>query len=106
MEEDMVYLEELINFAILLNTHCVIEKKEIRAIENLINRVKELEENQIWSEATISGLKQDFIPKSKIREKMEEYEWAIESYDCSIADYKQSQAVGSWNVLRKLLEDK
>jgi len=42
-------------------------------VENLINRVKELEENQIWSEATITGLKQDFIPKSKIRENIEEY---------------------------------
>lgn len=46
------------------------EEKNV-AIEALINRVKELEENRIWSEETISGLKQDFIPKSKIREKIE-----------------------------------
>ena len=54
------------------------EERQVRlAIENLIKRVKYLEENRIWSEETISGLKQDFIPKSKIREKIEQYNMMI-----------------------------
>lgn len=54
---------------------------------------------------TTEKLQKETIWKSKVKEKIEEYKWAIESYDSSIADYKQSQAVGSWNALRKLLEE-
>lgn len=42
----------------------------------------------------------------KIKAKIEEYKWSIESYDCDEADYKQSQAVGAWNVLQSLLKEK
>ena len=54
-------------------------KKEVQAIENLINRVKELEEeNTIYA---LEGkniklehhIKDNYIPKSKIREKIEEH---------------------------------
>lgn len=51
----------------------------------------------------LETIKELFIPKSVIREKIEEYEWAIKSYDCDIADYKQSQDVGSYMALVKLL---
>ena len=37
-------------------------------IENLIIENKELKENQIWSEATIEGLKKDFVPVAKLKE--------------------------------------
>ena len=37
-------------------------------IENLIIENKELKENQIWSEATIEGLKKDFVPAAKLKE--------------------------------------
>jgi len=42
--------------------------------------------------------------QDKIKAKIEENKWAIEHYDCDEADYKQSQAVGAWNVLQRLLE--
>lgn len=44
MEEDIVYLQEVIDFATLPNTHCLIEEKEIKAIRNLLTRYKQLEE--------------------------------------------------------------
>lgn len=104
--------------------NCEISYIEIQEIKKLLNRVTELkqdiEKQKTYYEFARELIEKyhnlinnifkicsdNYIPKGKIREKIEEYEWAIESYDCSIADYKQSQAVGSWNVLRKLLEDK
>lgn len=44
------------------------------------------------------------ISVQKVKDMMKEKEWALQSYDCTKADYKQSQAIGAWNVLRKLLE--
>ena len=45
------------------------------------------------------------ISKDKIREKMQEYYEKANPYDCDTADYKQSQEIGGWNALRKLLEE-
>ena len=42
--------------------------------------------------------------KDKIKAKMKEKEWSLENYDCTEADYKQSQAIGAWSVLQSLLE--
>ena len=36
----------------------------------------------------------------------QEKEWALESYDCDEADYKQSQAIGAWQVLQELIEER
>ena len=44
------------------------------------------------------------IPIQKVKDKIEEKEWAIKSYDCDTANYKQSQAIGAWQVLQELLE--
>ena len=46
---------------------------------------------------------QEYISKNKIKELLHKYEWSIKHYDCDQADYKQSQCVGAWNVLTKLL---
>ena len=45
------------------------------------------------------------VSKDKIREKMQEYYEKANPYDCDTADYKQSQEIGGWNALRKLLEE-
>ena len=45
------------------------------------------------------------VSKDKIREKMQEYYEKASPYDCDTADYKQSQEIGGWNALRKLLEE-
>lgn len=46
----------------------------------------------------------NYIPIQKVKDKIEEKEWAIKSYDCDTANYKQSQAIGAWQVLQELLE--
>ena len=45
------------------------------------------------------------ISKDKIRKKMQEYYEKASPYDCDTANYKQSQEIGGWNALRKLLEE-
>ena len=49
---------------------------------------------------------EECIPIQKVKEKMKEQEWALESYDCVEADYKQSQAIGAWSVLQELIEER
>ena len=49
-------------------------------------------------------LSNDYISVQKVKDKIEEKEWAIKSYDCDTADYKQSQAIGAWQVLQELIE--
>lgn len=44
------------------------QKETIEKQQKEIEEIEELKENQIWSEATIEGLKMDFIHKDKIRE--------------------------------------
>lgn len=95
-------------------------KRLIEITENLIADNKRLDkENQALFEAynfndtnllakTLKEYRKEIlnsIPKSKVREKIEKYKWAIEHYDCDEADYKQSQAVGAWNVLYRLLQE-
>lgn len=41
------------------------------AIDTVLNYIEELEKREIWSTATMQGLKNDFIPKQKIRDKIE-----------------------------------
>ena len=41
---------------------------------NIRKENKELKDNQLWSEATIEGLKERFIPKEKVDTKIKEYE--------------------------------
>ena len=131
MEEDIKILETQIQackeckFATC--EQCEISYTEVKAIENLIARNKELEEEnkglkielEIKKYCKVDELSGDLIyyknlakeyqgssiSKSKIKEKIKRYEWAIEHYDCDEADYKQSQDVGAWNALQQLLED-
>ena len=46
------------------------------------------------------------IPIQKVKDIQKEKEWALERYDCDEADYKQSQAIGAWSVLQKLIEER
>lgn len=74
--------------------------------ECLIEKVKELEtENHTQRKIIMSAYDRGWIPKQKIKDKMKKYEWSMKCYDSSIADYKQSQAVGRWCVLQELLQE-
>ncbi len=53
---------------------------------------------------TLLKVTSNSIPVQKVKDMQKEKEWALQSYDCTKADYKQSQAIGAWDVLRKLLE--
>lgn len=92
-------IEDLIN----KNKELKKENKEIRdwkyVIDNPID-LKKLSELEI-----IKIFGKSYIAKDKIKAKIEENKWAIEHYDCDEADYKQSQAVGAWNVLQRLLKE-
>ena len=43
--------------------------------------------------------------EQKIKDLIKKYEWATCNYDCNISDYKQSQAIGKWNVLQEILQE-
>ena len=77
MEEDIKKIEQIIKRCDQCKFHecinCEICWNEVQAIKRVVNGYRELEENQLWSEATIKGLRESFIHKSVIREKMEEY---------------------------------
>lgn len=45
------------------------------------------------------------ISKQKIKDNMKKYEWALNNYDCIKSDYKQSQGIGSWIALAKLIKE-
>lgn len=114
MEEDIKILEEYIDFQKQWNllNH---EKALITAIENLIKGYRELEEeNQKliyelqekddeirFANRDIKVFETDFIPKSKIKEKIEEYKKKIEEkpYDKPIIEIYI-------RVLQELMEDK
>ena len=66
-------------------------KKETQTLLNLITK----QQKEI----------QNSVSKDKIREKMQEYYEKASPYDCDTADYKQSQEIGGFNALRKLLEE-
>lgn len=112
MEEDIKILEIVVNcrkFDGIYSTNEVIFK----AIENLINRNKELEE--YYEEQNEVNAK--FIPKSKIKEKIEELDKEEQKLQNSISDEEReeySDASISWDlcdietrrrVLQELLED-
>lgn len=104
MEEDK---EILYLLDIAINSYIENDILRLDVSDTTKNRLKRDLRKKFRDEDFIYDIKNNIglIPKSKVKEKIEEYKWAIESYDSSIADYKQSQAVGSWNALRKLLEE-
>lgn len=88
------------------------ENEEHKKINGeLREKVKKLEEeNKIFalegSKVRLSlYIKENYIPKQKIKNELKKYEWAINDYDSSIADYKQSQAIGRWAALQELLQE-
>lgn len=62
--------------------------------------------NAIEENKKLNEYKENYIPIQKIKDKQKEKKWALESYYCSEADYKQSQAVGAWSVLQELIEER
>ena len=86
----------------------IIENQQ-KEIEELKEQNKEMNKTKIVADSFHKYMSEKFdkgfVSKDKIKAKIEKYKWAIESYDCDKADYKQSQAVGAWNVLRLILKE-
>ena len=90
--------------------------QEIRTNKTLLNLVEELQKEneelkdfkkQVTDIESTNFIKyKNYIAIQKIKDKIEENEWAIEGYDCDEADYKQSQAIGAWSVLQELIEER
>lgn len=60
MEEDIVYLEEVIDLAKTPNVHLVIKEKEIEALENLIKGYRELEREKEMHKNNSNKLYKDY----------------------------------------------
>ena len=103
-------IQEAIEQLISLKEHCrmmqdTIFQKDVEAIETILAEYEKLEENQIWSEATIEGLKKDFIQKNKIKAKIREYKKKIEELKDSQI-FTQTEYEGAIRFGQSLLEEK
>lgn len=119
IEEDFAYREPIKNYSDFdkfCYNHCKNIETVLNLIEKLRERLKLMDDYNYWVQlATNRGLEleklqkevtQNYISKQKIKDLMGEKEWAIKSYDCSEADYNQSQAVGAWFACQRLLEER
>lgn len=88
-------------------------KKDVDVILNLIEKQsKQIEKLQVINQMQKYRIEvmdeRELISRDEVEEiikiKIEENKWAIEHYDCDEADYKQSQAIGAWNVLQSILD--
>lgn len=70
-------------------------------------KIKELQKKneELKGMKAITEESNKYILKSKIKNMIKEKEWALENYDCDKSDYKQSQAIGAWNILQKILKE-
>lgn len=103
MEEDIEELEEIKKS---IDTDYGSGRRKVQAIDNIINRNKELEEeNRIF---TLEGCRvrlkmyidKNYIPKSKIKENIEELKQEKEYY---YSDYKIEELNNKIQVLQELL---
>lgn len=107
MEKDIKVLEKYVEKDIPCNSckYCTERPKVAGALRNLIKRNKELEE--LLEEKTIRvGFenKEDYIPKSKVREKIEEYRYLMQNP-------KEAEHYVAWygrriDILQELLEER
>ena len=112
MEEDIKILEKYLKVGIFLNN------RGCQALENLIKGYRELEKD--LHEMTISNNHKkenwihknclnDYIPKTKIKEKIEEYEQMRKATYTDLThfgDLRRDTVLEVLQVLQELMEDK
>ena len=99
-------MENLIEELTKVNPSCLSEEglKLFNKINEIIDRNKELEEKEIWSTATIEDLKNKFIPKSLIKEKIEELnDMIIETHRGNLQRYTVSEILSFQRFCEELL---
>lgn len=115
MEEDIKVLEEIINSIDFNNEYqvFVLGINQIELIQNLIKGYKEIEEENIklhteiaevvyWESSSVEQIKQDYIPKSKVREKIEELEKIIQKEEEETCG--RCITIGKWEAIKYLQE--
>lgn len=117
-EEEMKALEEIER---CIDYDAMISVKSISILYTLYMREKEknkkLEENLKIATAMLTkgtypeqnegdnDFCKQFIPKSKVKELSKKYEFALNGYDSSTADYIHSQNVGRYMACVELLKE-
>lgn len=104
MEKEISILKELIND--LKREEKLIgydAEIEIQAIENLIKGYKIEKLRNTLDEQSLKEALDDYIPKSKVKEKIEELEEEKKYY---YSDYKIDELNDKIQVLQELMEDK
>lgn len=86
------------------------EKEKNKELEEKLQQYKKIEEivNTITDDEIRNAIKnaeKDYIPKSKVKELAKKYEFALNGYDSSTADYKHSQNLGRYLACVELLEE-
>lgn len=90
--------------------------KEYIAIAPNLDEMTAIKYRNIRQDAYIQGraeeqqkakqiIYENYISKEKVKKMIKEKEWALENYNCDESDYKQSQAIGAWDILQKLLKE-
>lgn len=90
--------------------------KEYIAIAPNLDEMTAIKYRNIRQDAYIQGraeeqqkakqiIYENYISKEKVKNMIKETEWALENYNCDESDYKQSQAIGAWDILQKLLKE-
>lgn len=80
-------------------------RTEVNCTEQLKQENEELKRLHIQDNKHLDFIMENSIPVQKVKDMMKEKEWALENYDCDESDYKQSQAIGAWDILQKLLKE-
>ena len=106
MEEDLKILEE-VACSIWDDVGCdvYLGKTERDALNNLLTRYKEERDLRIHYENRLDNMERLYVDKDKVKEKMKKYEWSLNGYDSSTADYKHSQCIGRYLALQELLRE-
>lgn len=122
MEEDIKILKELIEIGLEDFTDITITNRQAQAIENLIARYKELEENRKLTarkymlNAETGELKEipidnNYILKSKVQEKIEELEELVKDFEeywsKDPRKFKKEKCIDYYKLeaLQELIED-
>lgn len=92
------YNKEIVELARILE-HILSDYKRV------LKENEELKKFHIQDNKHLDFIMEHSIPIQKVKDKIKEKEWALENYNCDKSDYKQSQAIGAWDILQKLLKE-
>ena len=122
-KEQKEAIEELSKKAVICNyeerdyPNMICFKKDMIILLNLVEKLQKeneklktklldtIEGQKVIKEETPQYIKENYISKEKVKNMIKEKEWALENYNCDKSDYKQSQAIGVWDILQKLLKE-